>query len=113
MDEANGACALSEYAERVRAIVRELAERTGLSIEEAAGYISKAIQGIKESVTTAVDELTRLFEQFEESGFFDMEPRAHRRKAERERARVAEQIYRTKIKRFERTRPFRRIYKPP
>lgn len=104
---------MDEYTDRVHEVACNLSERTGLSIEEAAEYISKVIQGVKESIISAVDELTRIFEKFEDNGFFDFEPRARRRKAERDRARIAEHIYRTKIKQFERKRPFRRIYKPP
>lgn len=104
---------MDEHTDRIHEVACNLSERTGLSIEEAADCISRAVQLVKESLKAAVDELTRIFEELEESGFFDIEPRARRRKSERDRARIAEQTYRTKTKHFERTRPFRRIYKPP
>ena len=43
----------------------------------------------------------------------DKEPRARRRKLERDRAQAIEQRYRAEIHRFERERFYRRIFKPP
>ncbi len=59
------------------------------------------------------EEIERIFQQMEESGAFYIEPRARRWKRDRERARRIEQEYRAEIRRCERQRFYRRIYKPP
>lgn len=100
-------------ADRLREIICELAERTGISTEEAAERISQAIQGVAQSIKDLCDGLIQIFEQIEESDIFNIEPRHRRRKQERDRARLIEQRYSVKIRYCERARPFRRIYKPP
>ena len=111
MNGANSGC--TAYGEQLNTAVSKLAEKTGLSIAEATEYISKAMQTLQEGLKTALEEITRIFEQIAECEILDFEPRTLQRKMERERVRMAEQIYRTKIKQFERVKPFRRIYKPP
>lgn len=111
MNGVNSAC--TAYGEQLNTAASKLAEKAGLSIAEAAEYISKAMQTIQEELKTAFEEITQMFEQISECEILDFEPRAIHRKLERERARMAEQIYRTKIKQFERAKPFGRIYKPP
>lgn len=62
-------------------------------------------------ISAAFGKLEALAQAIEES--FEMTPRARRRKVERERARHIEQRYRAEIRRCERDKPYRRIYKPP
>ena len=111
MEEAKAGCA--DLAEQLKEAVRVLAEQAGISLEEAAGYISKAAQEIQERIVTAIDGLAQALKAFEESGIFDIEPRPRRRKRARSRARLIEQLYRAEIRRAEKERPFRRVYKPP
>lgn len=99
--------------DRLNEVVCTLAERTGISMEEAAERISRAIQEVVQSVKDLCDGLIRIFEQIEESGVFDIESRHRRRKRDRDRARLIEQRYNAEIRRCERARPFRRVYKPP
>ena len=73
------------WAERVTCTIQEMVDLAGKILEE----LEKAISDI------------------------ETEPRARRRKAERDRARRIEQRYRAEIRRCERERPYRRIYKPP
>ena len=68
----------------------------------------REIQGYFARMTlTDLEELEKAISDIE------TEPRARRRKAERDRARRIEQRYRAEIRRCERERPYRRIYKPP
>lgn len=99
--------------DRLNEVICALAERTGISMEEAAERISRAIQAVTQSVKDLCDGLIQIFEQIEESGGFDIEPRHRRRKWDRDRARLIEQQYAAEIRRCERARPFRRVYKPP
>ena len=63
---------------------------------------------------TLVDLAGKILEELEKAiSDIETEPRARRRKAERDRARRIEQRYRAEIRRCERERPYRRIYKPP
>lgn len=99
---------------RLHEVICNLAEQTGISVEEAAECISRAIRLVAQSIKDLCDGLNRIFEQIEENGgVFRIEPRHRRRKRDRERARLIEQRYREKIRRCERARPFRRVYKPP
>lgn len=102
-----------EAARQLREATRAIAEKCGISTEEAAERISRAIQGIAQSVKDLCDGLIQIFGKIEKSGIFDIEPRHRRRKRERDRARLIEQRYSAEIRRCERARPFRRVYKPP
>lgn len=112
-------------------IVRNFAERTGISEDEAYFQLAKAagidveaiaevIERIKEglrlifgTVTEVADAISRIWRELEESGVFEIEPRARRRRINRERTRAIERRYAVQIKHWERARPYRRIYKPP
>lgn len=113
MEEAKAVCGCADIAELLKEAIREIAEKAGISLEEAADYISKMAQGIQERIVHAADWLAQALKALEESGIFDIEPRPRRRKRERSRARLIEQLYRAEIRRAERERPFRRVYKPP
>lgn len=80
---------------------------------DVIGAISEARKKARESVESVTDAIKQLFNELEKSGIFDIEPRHRRRKRERDRARLIEQRYSAEIRRCERERPFRRIYKPP
>ncbi len=82
--------------------------------EKIQAVISAAIAAVEEAIPALVDilkEITRAIE--EELAVLDIEPRARRRKQDRERARRIEQEYRAEIRRCERQQFYRRIYKPP
>lgn len=111
MEEVKTGCA--DITERLHELTRRIVERTGVSLEEAAGYISKALQTVKDQIAVVVGVPAEMLEAFEENEILDIEPRDLRRKAERDRAQIVEHTYRAKIKQFERARPFKRIYKPP
>jgi len=104
---------LNEYGERLHKAICELAEKTGISMEEAASRISAVLQTITESLKNAFEEIEKSFERLRESVAFRNDLSARRRKAERSRARRIEQEYHTAIKLHEHTIPFRRVYKPP
>lgn len=102
-----------EERQRVREVARVLAARVRIALEEAAELLSVIIQEAGAAAETLADAFLKLREELEECGAFDIEPRAQRRKRERSRARSIEQQYRAEIRRCERERPYRRIYKPP
>lgn len=104
----------AEEAEKLKEAARILAERTTLSVKEAASKISQAVQFIQDVLQSAVDKpLGQLEEIAEELGPLMTEHTARRRKREQSRAKRIEQRYRAEIKRAENTRIYRRIYKPP
>ena len=104
--------ALTEYeAQALYSLAREWAERVACTIEEIAEEIAHIIQ---KSAETLVDVAGKILEELGEAiSDSETEPRARRRKVERDRARRIEQRYRAEIRRCERERPYRRIYKPP
>lgn len=104
----------TEEAARLQEAARILAERTALSLEEAAGKILQALQALRDGIQSAFDKLTATFEEIaEELEVLNIEPRARRRKHDRDRARTIEQRYRAEIRRAESERIYRRVYKPP
>ena len=78
--------AAAEEAERFRKAAMILAERAGISAEEALYRVQEAVQA---------------------------EPKHRRRKRQRERAALIERRYMVQIRHYERAHPFRRVYKPP
>lgn len=96
-----------EEAETLREVVRECAERVKCSVEELIGAVLRMVSA---GAAPDVEALEDLQKELEEIG---REPRARRRKLERDRARAIEQRYRAEIHRFERERFCRRIFKPP
>lgn len=104
--------ALTEYeAQALYNLAREWAERVTCTTEEIAEEIAYLIQKTAETV---VDVAGRILEELEKMiSDTETEPRARRRKVERDRARDIEQRYRAEIRRCEREKPYRRIYKPP
>lgn len=92
-------------------LARAWAERVTCAIQEIVEEIAYLIQ---KSTETLVDVAGKILEELEKAiSDIETEPRARRRKAERDRARRIEQRYRAEIRRCERERPYRRIYKPP
>ncbi len=92
-------------------LAREWAEKAVCTIQEIAEEIAYLVQKTAE---TLVDVAGRILEEPEEAiSVAETEPRAQRRKRERSRARAIEQRYGAEIRRCERERPYRRIYKPP
>ncbi len=82
--------------------------------EKTKAVISAVISAVEEAIPALVDvlkEITRAVE--EELAVLNIEHRARRRRRDRERARRIEQEYRAEIRRCERQRFYRRIYKPP
>lgn len=93
--------------EEVKEVVRVWAERVRTAYEEAAEAFLRILLAVGSSEFESLEELRK---ELEEIG---REPRARRRKLERDRARAIEQRYRAEIHRFERERFCRRIFKPP
>jgi len=82
--------------------------------EKIQTVISAAITAAQEAIPALVDVLEAITRAVEEElAVLDIEPRARRRKRDRERAGRIEQEYRAEIRRCERQRFYRRIYKPP
>lgn len=103
-----------EERQRVLAIAHEWAERVQIAVKEVAEQFFNIIHTVWETLEPAVNALAEYLSELEESGVFDnAEPRVRRRKRERNRARAIEQRYRAEIRRCERERPYRQIYKPP
>ena len=104
--------ALTEYeAQALYNLVRAWAERVTCTIEEIAEEVAYLVQKTAETV---VDVAGRILEELGKAiSDSETEPRARRRKVERDRARRIEQRYRAEIRRCEREKPYRRIYKPP
>lgn len=94
-----------EEAEAIIEAARIFAERVKIAFEEAAEAISRLA-----SLFDTFKEFEELEKELEEIG---REPRARRRRMARSRARAIEQRYRAEIRRLERNRFCRRIYKPP
>lgn len=99
--------------EKLQESIRILAKITGVSVEEAARRVRQAIQQIQESVKDCVEKLDQIFERIRGSGFSDIGPSAQLNRKNRERSRSIEQAYKTELKRIQREKTFRRIYKPP
>ena len=98
-----------EESQQLYNIACEWAKRAACTVQEIVEEIAYLVQ---RTAKMLVDVAGRILEELEESGFFDSTyPRARQR--ERERARIIEQKYRAEIRRCERERPYRRIYKPP
>lgn len=76
----------------------------------AAGIMAE-FENDLESVAEVMKKLMDAVKEIEI--FIAQGPPWFRRRQDRERAQTIEQAYRTEIKRMERKRPFRRIYKPP
>ena len=92
-------------------LARAWAERVTCTIEEIAEEVAYLVQKTAETV---VDVAGRILEELGKAiSDSETEPRARRRKVERDRARRIEQRYRAEIRRCEREKPYRRIYKPP
>lgn len=104
--------ALTEYEARaLYNLARAWAERVTCTIEEIAEEVAYLVQKTAETV---VDVAGRILEELGKAiSDSETEPRARRRKVERDRARRIEQRYRAEIRRCEREKPYRRIYKPP
>lgn len=101
-------------AERLSKAARVFAEKSGLSLEEAAGAIRRVMQELRDALEAAADYLIDVFHEVKaETEGPCIEPRARRRNRERVRAQVIEQRYRAEIRRAEGERWCRRIYKPP
>lgn len=96
-----------EEAETLREVIQECAERVKCSVEELIGAVFRMVSA---GTAPDVEALEDLQKELEEIG---REPRARRRKLERDRAQAIEQRYRAEIHRFERERFCRRIFKPP
>lgn len=85
-----------------------------LAMEEALAEILNTLEALRGGIESACEAaITSLQEFAEELELLDVEPRARRRKRARTRARYIEQHYRAEIRRCERSRLYRRIYKPP
>lgn len=70
-----------------------------------------AFEKAMESVADVMKKLMDAAEEIEK--FLAQGPPWLIRKQDRERAQSIERTYKTEIKRMERERPFRRVYKPP
>lgn len=101
---------MAEDAERFKKAAREMSERTTLAMEEALAEIMNTLEALRGGIESACEALREFAEELE---LLDVEPRARRRKRARTRARYIEQHYRAEIRRCERSRLYRRIYKPP
>lgn len=96
-----------EQRQRVCECASILAERIRIAFKAAVDALCEIIRaewGAKES------SLLKFWKQYKAMG---VEPRAQRRKQERNRERAIEQRHRAEIRRRERKPPYRRIYKPP
>ena len=114
MDEIKLTGFTTEEAENIRKAANEYAERTVITIEEAIQNILTAIRYVADAVLGEFNKLKVAFRKLaEEWDLIDTEPRARRRKQERARARMIEERYRAEIRRVEKTKIYRRIYKPP
>lgn len=103
-----------EQAERLKECATLLAEKAGVSLEEAAAAISNVLQVITDGFKEIFGNLKAAFQEIEEvTALLEVEQRARRRKKARSRARFIEQRYRAEIRRAEGERIYRRIYKPP
>lgn len=101
-----------DEAQALYNLARAWAERVACTIEEIA---EKILYLVQKTAETMVDIVGIILEELEKavSDIETVEPGARRRKAERDRTRAIEQRYRAEIRRCERERPYRRIYKPP
>lgn len=103
-----------EQAERLKECVALIAEKAGISLEEAAAAVSNVLQVITDGIKETFGSLKAIFQEIEEAAaLLEVEPHAQRRKKARGRARYIEQRYRAEIRRAEGERIYRRIYKPP
>jgi len=114
MDDRNDdLSALYGFTDALGEAVRAVAEKLGMPFEEAASRISNLIGGIQQSIEDLAFALEEIFQEIEKSGILNIGPRARWKKQERDRARMIEQRYMVQIRYCERSRPYRRIYKPP
>lgn len=102
----------AEEAERFRKAAMILAERTGISAEEALYRIQEAVQVIRGEIAALINAVEKFITQVEEA-VGQAEPKHRRRKRQRERAALIERRYMVQIRHYERAHPFRRVYKPP
>ena len=103
-----------EQADRLKECVTLIAEKAGISLEEAAAAISNVLQVITDGLKEVFGGPKYVLQEIEEAAaLLEVEPRARRRKKARSRARFIEQRYRAEIRRAEGERIYRRIYKPP
>ena len=103
-----------EQAERLKECITLIAEKAGVSLEEAAAAFSKFVQVVTDGLNEAFGSLTVIFQEIEEAAaLLEVEHRTQRRKKARSRARFIEQRYRAEIRRAKGERIYRRIYKPP
>lgn len=103
-----------EQEESLREAVRKLAERTTLSMEEAAERLLDAARYVLNIFRSEFNKFSAAFRELaEELKSLNIEPRARRRKRMRARANEIERRYREEIRQAENTRIYRRIYKPP
>ena len=104
-------------AEQANAALRILRD-AGINTEQMAEILQKAIEVITrafEMLSGTFKTIADAWENIKESGVLDVEtnPRARQRKQERARARMIEERYRAEIRQVEKTKIYRRIYKPP
>ena len=104
--------AAAEEAERFHKAAMILAERTGISAEEALYRIQEAVQVIRGEIAALINAVEKFITQVEEA-VGQAEPKHRRRKRQRERAALIERRYMVQIRQYERAHPFRRVYKPP
>ena len=113
MFERAGGCVADE-AEKLAEASKFLAEKTGISMERAAAAIKELAQSLRGEIEKAFGCMKNLFGEMEEAAeILEVKPKHQRRAQERTRAKYIEQRYRAEIRRLERERIYRRIYKPP
>lgn len=105
--------ALHGFPAALSNVALAVAEKFGISFEEATSRISNLMGGIQQRIEDLVLELEEIFQELEKSGILNIGTRARWKKQERDRARMIEQRYMVQIRHYERSRPFQRIYKPP
>lgn len=75
--------------------------------------LEAAAEIIRAAILPIVDHISEILEEVEKAGIFEEETNARRRRINRERLRLIEQRYKVQIRRYERAKHYRRIYKPP
>lgn len=85
------------------------------ALNELVEALEKAFADIEIMAQEAINLITRRYEELTEQteSAVEVTDNARRRRMARSRARAIEQRYRAEIRRFERDRFCRRIYKPP
>ncbi len=109
--------------DKIREAIAALAERTGISAEEAAGRISEAICAARTSLELLAEAVRKIFDimcgvleavdKAEDAIVAGLESKARRRRQARQRARRIEREYRAVICRCERQRFVRKVWRPP